>query len=448
MADIQKPSSIFGELLFPNIFYSFKVAIHPQSLIIASLAVCLIWITGTIMDFTRKTVVISGTNTNELSVYISNPTRLKSYIQQQQERDQHQGVFKTMSSFGFKKAHLAIDALLTFNITRMVKEVAEYIKSITWSFKYHMIYCVIFFIIKLVIISIAGGALCRRAALKFSQNQQVGVIEALMFSLKRFKVFITAPLTPVAIILCLGFIIVFLFGLITNIPFVGEFAVLFFLPLQLLAGGIMTYLVVGAIAGFALLFPSIAYDGSDSFDSMNRSLGYIYGKPLRLAFYAIIATVYGAICYMFVRLFAFLMIVQTRGFMELAVFTNNRAGNAGKLDAIWPEPSFMNLLGKTGLVETNFSEGASGFVIRLVLLLISGVVISFAVSYYFSASTVIYSLMRKQIDNTDIHEVYLEEDDSETIELTTEDKKNVENGGEKTNAEADYPEEEENIAPQ
>lgn len=431
MADNQKASSVFGELLFPNIFCSFKIAIHPQSLTIASLAICLIWASGMTMDLMSKTVVISGTNTNELSVYISNPLRLKSYIQEHKNREQRQGVYKTTASFAFKKAHLAINSLLTFDIARTVKEVGEYCKAITWSFKYHTFYCLIFFMIKLVIISIAGGALCRRAALKLSQNQQIGIVESLVFSLKRFFVFVTAPLTPVAIILCLGFIIIFLFGLITNIPFAGEFLVILFFPLQLLAGGIMTYLVVGAIAGFALVFPSIAYDGADSFDAMNRSLGYIYGKPLRLAFYGIIATVYGAICYMFVRLFAFLMLVLTRGFMEIAVFTDNRAHDASKLDAIWPEPYFMNLLGKQGLVQTNFSESGSGFIIRLILLLISGVVISFAISYYFSVSTVIYSLMRKQIDNTDIHEVYLEEDDSETIELATEDKADVENSKDK-----------------
>jgi len=431
MADKQKPALIFGELFFPNIFCSFKIAIHPQSLIIASMAVCLIWTAGITMDFISKTVVVSGTNNNELSVYISNPSTLKSYIQEYEDSDHRQGVFKTTANFAFKKAHLAIYALLTFDVARTVREIVEYFKAISWAFKYHMIYCVIFFMIKLVIISIAGGALCRRAALKFSQDQQVGVIESLVFSLKRFKVFFTAPLTPVAIILCLGFIIIFLFGLITNIPFVGELLVVFFLPLQLLAGGIMTYLVVGAVAGFALMFPSIAYDGADSFDAMNRSLGYIYGKPLRLTFYAIIATVYGIICYMFVRLFAFLMLVLTRGFMQIAIFTDNRSHDAGKLDAIWPAPYFTNLLGTPGVVETNWSEGISGFIIRLFVLLISGVVVSFAVSYYFSVSTVIYSLMRKQVDNADIHEVYLEEDDSEAIDLTTEDETNVENGDKK-----------------
>ncbi len=440
MVDNQKPASIFGELLFPNIFCSFKIAIHPQSLIIASLAVCLIWTVGVTMDFISKTVVVSGTNTNELSVYISNPSTLKSYIQEYKDSDHRQGVFKTTAGFAFKKAHLAIYALLTFDVARTVREIVEYFKAISWAFKYHMIYCVIFFMIKLVIISIAGGALCRRAALKFSQDQQVGIIESLVFSLKRFRVFVTAPLTPVAIILCLGFIIIFLFGLITNIPFVGELLVVFFLPLQLLAGGIMTYLVVGAVAGFALMFPSIAYDGADSFDAMNRSLGYIYGKPLRLTFYAVIATIYGIICYMFVRLFAFLMLVLTRGFMQIAIFTNNRAHDAGKLDAIWPAPYFTNLLGTPGMVETNFSEGISGFIIRLFVLLISGVVVSFAVSYYFSVSTVIYSLMRKQVDNADIHEVYLEEDDSEAIDLTTEDETNVGNGDKR----ADNTEDEQN----
>lgn len=428
MAENQKTTTIFGELFFPNIFRSFKIAVHPKSLIIASLAVCLIWAAGITMDFIKKTVVASSSDRNELSVYISNPSMLKPYIQKNKDNNLRQGVFKTTASFTFKKSHLAISSLLTFNIARAAAEIGEYFRAMTWAFRYHMMYCIIFLAIKLVIISIAGGALCRRAALKFSQDQDIGIIESLVFSLKRFKVFITAPLTPVAIILCFGFIIVFLFGLIANIPFAGEFLVILFLPIQLLAGGIMTYLLVGAVAGFALMFPSIAYDGADSFDAMNRSLGYIYGKPLRLAFYGIIATLYGIVCYMFVRLFAFLMLVLTRFFLGLAIFTDNRAHDVSKLDAIWPSPQFTNLLGTPGLVKTNWSEGGAGFIIMLILLLISGVVLSFAVSYYFSVSTIIYSLMRKQVDNTDIQEVYLREDDSDAIELMTEDEANAEDG--------------------
>ena len=51
--------------------------------------------------------------------------------------------------------------------------------------------------------------------------------------------------------------------------------------------------------------------------------------------------------------------------------------------------------------------------VALWLGLVFLMVVGFGYSYFWSASTIIYLLMRRKVDDTDIDEVYLEEDESE-----------------------------------
>ena len=60
-------------------------------------------------------------------------------------------------------------------------------------------------------------------------------------------------------------------------------------------------------------------------------------------------------------------------------------------------------------------ESIGAFFICLWVLLVVGLVISFVASYFFTANTTIYFLMRKKVDKTDYNDVYLEEDVEDLI---------------------------------
>ena len=64
--------------------------------------------------------------------------------------------------------------------------------------------------------------------------------------------------------------------------------------------------------------------------------------------------------------------------------------------------------GKLGVFEY-----VSAILIAVWVLLVIGLVWSFLASFYFSASTVIYFLLRRDVDGTDLSEVYTEEDDED-----------------------------------
>ncbi len=406
------------------------MAIQPSKLTIAFSALVVICLVGWIMDFSKtvvaapnpqlhhKKTVLPGEIT-ELQIYMAGPDQVQSYIQMYKERGERRGVFSTLWDFASERFRDTLSSLFAFNLPRVATNITECFKAIKWAFRYHFIYCIIFFVVKLAVISIAGGAICRMAALQFARGEKPGLTEALRFGAKKFTSLFAAPLTPIGIIIFIG-LFIFLWGLIGNIPKIGELIVGIFTPLALIAGFVIAVILIGTVAGFNLMFPAVAYDGSDCFDAISRSFSYVYAKPWRMGFYTATAAVYGAICYTFVRFFAFLLLWVTRLFLQFGVLVDNSSVEVNKLAAIWPAPTFVNLVGSLGLTTNNWSESVAAFLIYLAVLVIIGTVVSFLISFYFSANTIIYSLMRNGVDNTAIEEIY--SDDIKTEPSITENK--------------------------
>jgi len=418
MVSENNSSIIFEGLLFPKIFGTFRMAIQPTKLIIIFSALIIIGLAGRIMDLS-KTVVVRGDGISELDIYIMDTGELQQFIKDNKEfMDQRKGVFFTLWHFTAATFQKSVISLFELNIPGVVKNVADYFNAAEWTLRYHFIYCIIFFVIYLALMSIAGGAICRIAALQFARGEKPGLTEALRFSVQRFTSFFLAPLTPIGIII-VPVLFIFILGLIGNISLIGELVIGISVPLALIASALITVVLIGMFAGFNLMFPAIAYDGSDCFDSISRSFSYVYAKPWRMGFYTTIAAVYGAISYIFVRLFAFILLLVTHLFLEFGVWVENSEG-VNKLTAIWPRPEFMKLFDRQDIVTTNWTESIAAFFVYLFVLAVLGLVVSFIISFYFSASTIIYSLMRYKVDNTALEDMYTYFDETEIEPETTE----------------------------
>jgi len=308
---------LFDDLLFPNIFRTFRIAIQPTKLIIAFLAVAVICMAGWAMDLSRT--VVAGTygpaKVTELDIYMNRlddpGSATQVHIDKYKDKGERAGVFSTLWHFGSAKFHTALGELFEFNFTSVGENLRDCFRAVTWAFRYHCVYSLIFVTMALGLISVAGGALCRIAALQFAQGEKPGLTEAMRFSVKRFTSFFTAPLAPIGIMLFMG-LFIFLLGLAGNIPQVGELIVVLGMPLALINGALIAVILIGAVVGFGLMFPAVAYDGSDCFDSISRSFSYVYAQPSRMACYTVIAAVYGAIRYVCVRFFAFARVHRSR----------------------------------------------------------------------------------------------------------------------------------------
>jgi len=413
-----------GNFLFPHIFKLFRIAIQPGRILTAFLALFIIFITGWLMDFS-KTVVVSGKLTQrqlrtstltgsvtwptELHCFVNNPERTENFIKMYEDRGEKRGVFKVWSNFCLANFNQAIVSLLQLKLDKVTVAISGCILSFIWLLKYHAVYGIVFLLISFAALSVSGGAICRGAALHFSKGEKIGISPCIKFALRKFLPLFFAPTAPLVLVAVLGLIIISIIGLATNIPWVGELILALFFVIILFAGLVMSFTVIEAVAGVNLMFGAIAYDNSDTFDAISRSFNYVYSRPWRLGFYTLLSAVYGAISYLFVRFFAFVLLIISRWFLQLGVLTHSsKAEQFDKLVAIWPKPEFFNLLGNGLDISRNPTESIAAFIVYLEILVIAGLVISFAISFYFSAGSVIYCLLRNKVDNIALEDVFIE----------------------------------------
>lgn len=291
-----------------------------------------------------------------------------------------------------------------------------------WAVRYHPVYFTLFFLMFLAVWAIFGGAIARISAVHIARDEKISIRQALRFSTAKFLSFLSAPIIPLIIVGGVG-LLVSVGGLLANIPFIGPIVVgaLFFLALA--AGFVMTLVMLGLAGGFSLMYPTIAVEGSDSFDAISRSFSYLYARPWRLAFYSAVAVLYGGLTYMFLRYFIDLLLMLTHFFAGLMVFGS--ADNTAPLwNMLWAGPTVTGRLSYTPeYFSLGTGESVGAFFIWMWTHLLALLLGAYAISFYFVASTVIYYLMRKEVDATEMDDVFLEqgdEDFAETLPAATE----------------------------
>ena len=310
------------------------------------------------------------------------------------------------------------------------------VHGVCWMVCEHWVYALIFLVTSLGVVAFFGGAVHRVAALHFAREEKISIVQAMKFSCGKFLSFFTAPLIPLVAILVLGLFLAFggfLFGWALGwIPYLGNFllGLLFFVPIIL--GLLIAFLLVGLLGGFPLMYPTIAVEGSDSFDAMSRSFSYIFARPWRAGFYGLVALVYGTITYLFVRFFAFIALTATHGFVKWGMFGGGERlhQDADKLDVMWHAPTFDSLFGSFNWEAMSESESIGAWLIGVWVFLVAASVFAYLLSYAASSTTVIYYLLRRKVDATDLDDVYVEELEEEEIFHAEEEVPPVKDEGE------------------
>ena len=166
------------------------------------------------------------------------------------------------------------------------------------------------------------------------------------------------------------------------------------------------------------MYPTIAVEGSDSFDAISRSFSYIFSKPWRAAMYGLVALVYGSITYLFVRFFAYLALTITHFFVKIGVGVGgDKLGEgADKLDVMWTAPQLDRLFGQFSWEAMSGGESIGAVLIGIWVFLVAALVAAYLVSYLSSSLTVVYYLLRQKVDATDLDDVYVEETEEEIEE--------------------------------
>ncbi|MBL7133587.1 MAG: hypothetical protein ISS78_05770 [Phycisphaerae bacterium] len=296
-----------------------------------------------------------------------------------------------------------------------IVEMLMVVAGARWLFAEHWLYGALLVLISLAIWALFGGAMHRVAALQAGREEKISPFEALRFARSRFLSFFCAPLMPLAFVVVLG-VLLMAGGLLTNIPHAGPLLVGLLFIFALLLGLLIAFLLIGLLGGAGLMYPTIAVEGSDCFDAMSRSFTYVFSRPWRAGLYAVAALVHGAICYVFIRFFAFVALAATHCFVKAAVWTGGEdlpgVADPDKLDVLWTAPTFQDLHTWNWEAMTP-AQGLGALLIMAWVYLIVGLVAAFALSYFTSGMTMIYYLLRREVDATDIDEVYVGEEEDE-----------------------------------
>ncbi|MBV6518489.1 MAG: hypothetical protein DCC43_03925 [Candidatus Brocadia sp.] len=267
----------------------------------------------------------------------------------------------------------------------------------------------------LVIWSLVGGAITRLAALDYARDESIRLSDALKFARKKLWSYFWSPLVPV-IGVCFFAICNVIGGFIGRIPVAGEVFVALGFPFALVSGFFMIFIgAIGAL-GLCFMFPTISAEGSDAFDAMSRAYSYVLSRPKQFLAYCTVNVLYGFVCLFVIAFVAWLMIRLS--------FCTIGAGMGQKFSAVQSFLLQKCSIACLGFCSATAPESAASAVpldrwslkflagmLLVYIFLIKLAVWSFLTTYVFSAKTIIYFLLRKEIDSTDVSDVYLEEDE-------------------------------------
>lgn len=294
-----------------------------------------------------------------------------------------------------------------------------------------------------------GGAITRIAVVQAARpNEKVGLFEALRFARSRFQSFFSAPLIPLVFLAVLTLFMIFL-GFIQGFTFfVGDILLaIVFWPLIFIMALVMALVLVGLI-GWPLMYATISAEGSDSFDALSRSYSYVFQAVWRYVWYAAVALVYGAILIFFVGFMGSLVVYlgkwgvsqtpflasseptrdrdptyffyyapKSFGWRDLLLHGHPQAEK--RTDVIRPngKPGEELEMKQTYRDALTLPNRIGAIFVAVWLFLLFLLVLGFAYSYFWTASSIIYLLMRWKVDDTELDEIHLEEEEEPLPEM-------------------------------
>ncbi len=289
-----------------------------------------------------------------------------------------------------------------------------------------------------------GGIITRISAVQFAGKERISLMQAVKFVCKRYVSYVLSPLVPLAVIAIIVALMA-LYGLVALIPGLGDI-VLYGLgmPLVLIGGIAIAILLVGLI-GYPMMYTTISAEGSDTFDALSRSYNYVFQAPWAYLWNSFVAIVYGAVVTFFVVFIGSLMVYAAKWAICQAPFSESSGRKPDYLFIYAPESfGWKELLLKGSPIEQKADKTTDEFsnrprmtykdknpteaeayrkqiwgvekigagMVSFWLILVFLLVIGFSYSYFWTASTMIYLLMRKKVDETELDEVYVEDEQS------------------------------------
>lgn len=258
-------------------------------------------------------------------------------------------------------------------------------------------YLVCGFLWSLAVWAFCGGIIVRQAVVKLSVDERISLRSTVGHTCSKYLAYLTAPLFPLLVIVLLT-IPIALVGLLMRGGDVGAFIAALLWIFVLMAGVAMAITLLGLLFGWPLMWGAIAAEKhSDSFDAVSRAYSYVFQRPLHYLFYAIVASLFGALCWILAE------------YLEAAV-----------IGLSWWSASFGAGVERVAVLRgaIEHREGVAGFghtVVTTFVLwegLVHLIATAFRYSFFWTATAAIYLLLRYDADRTELDEMFLEEEEN------------------------------------
>lgn len=256
-------------------------------------------------------------------------------------------------------------------------------------------FCLLCSVWTILVWSIFGAAITRIAALALTREHKLGLRGGISFALLHWPSYAGGPVLPLAACLLLAIPLLTL-GWISRLD-AGAFFVSLIWPLAIIGGGLIALLALGLMLGWPLMWPTISTEATDSFDGLSRAYSYTLHRPLRYFGYVMLAGILGALLFYVVTFVVYL--VQLMTFWAFSIgsgvprLSELHRAIAGENDGV-------------------MYQGANS-VFRFWSQLLNLIPISVAVSYFWTAMTQVYLLLRRDEDGAELDEVFLPAQDKE-----------------------------------
>ena len=274
----------------------------------------------------------------------------------------------------------------------------------------HVVYYLAGSLVAVAIWSFVGGVISRQALVELGAEQPYDWFDGIRYVTRRYPQYLLAPLAPLLALVVMGLLLVPL-GWLMQLDF-GVFIAGLSWILVLVMGLVAAWLMVGLLFGWPLMFGVIGSKrDTDSLQAFSDSYSYVYGKPLHLLFYAIVALVLGGLAMYLVELFA-------TAATEFGFWATSWGAGAARIELIRTQIAMLangeevKLLNAEGQkIEIPPSQQAGVWLISLVLTLVEVIKLAAAYSYFFASSAVIFLLMRLAGDEKEMDEIHMEDED-------------------------------------
>lgn len=351
-----------AHLLWPHLLKSARLAFSPHRIILCAIAVIIIFL------FDGLYSSASGNIGPLASLYALETTKLGNAA----------SAASRLSGTGSADAAIHIAEMFTAVPLAVVRKSTG---AVDWP---QLIGLILLLPVALATMAIFGGAVSRSVAIEFARGKRHEWTHYLGFALSRKGSLIGALAGPVILgwIGC-GFLVI-LGWFFVGIPYLNVLGAVAF-PLLLLASVLVALLFGGYLLGLPLLIPGVTCDGADAFDAAQRAYSIVFGRTLRLAVYSLICIVAGVLG---------LLLVIGLVAMVLAIAGSVTGLN---LDFFANAPIADNLP-----AHQRYTLNIINFWLSLLRVLSIG----YAVSLFFTSSTILFLVMRRLHDGQDMAEIH------------------------------------------